>query len=371
MSKESEHQVGYALDESVSGLSSVVNNERLLQEKKELVSRRITLGDQSPWAGGLLRLKVASQTYGNVDYFLQDADAPWIQSNISRDVSLKRGWPNYWSFACRQPFSLETPTTRVDNMRQSLGSPKGLTYLIGPKTTQTIASESNNIKVNQLVKEMLLEEIRWSTKISEWLGNTDGAKKGRLLEEAVLTLNGNLTENLTQLSKWSGLISSPTSFIDSFSKQPPQLVDIVPKSYYWVINNDGKRSELSEGNRLSHNGVVVPKGRALPLEVAARGEVLGFTGLSYLDGVIGLRNKYVPDLTLRLAQIEFNWELDPDPIEAMWEVFNEKKRLRGQEVEKPISDLERIRNYWRGRPTIISHTILGGELNPRITYREV
>ena len=84
-----------------------------------------------------------------------------------------------------------------------------------------------------------------------------------------------------------------------------------------------------------------------------------------------MRDKFVPGLKLKFLEISFNWQLNPNPIEAMWDVFKVKKQLRGQYPQKPTNDFERINAYWMNRPTTISYKILGGDLNPEIRYREL
>lgn len=340
-----------------------------LPENKELLSKSIILGDQSPWAGGLVRMEVIEGLLGSTTYHIQDADTPWKTDGYSR-VLIRRGWSDYWSLANRYPFSFSIPNTRVDNMRQSLGSPDGLAYLIGPKTSATIMSEFNNRSVGLLVNQMLREEAEWATKVAEWMSEPDAIARGKQIQK-LFEEDKSLKDVLSSVMSLSISHSHDTSsFIESFREKPVQLVGAIPINNYWVIDKDGRRRELDTKTVLNNGEVLLPKGKAVPLEISARGDVLGFTGLSYLDGVIGMRDKFVPGLKLKFVEIKFNWQLNPNPLEAMWEAFKVKKQLRGQSPQKPINDFERINAYWMNRPTTISYKILGGDLNPELRYRE-
>lgn len=345
-------------------------NYQIPTENKEIPFNKVVLGDQSPWAGGLLRYKVLKAVANDVEYNFQDADSPWRQDGISY-IKLKRGWVDYWSLANRHPLSFSTPTARMDSIRQSMGSPDGLSYIAGPKTHKTLKSEINNTKLVDLTKEMLMEEATWATKVADWIGNSNGVYKGQQIQEVIKGNSTSIKDILTFVANCDGLSADEIlNFSDKFKFNTSNLTDYLPKNYYWNIDSGGNRHEFVNTNNKSESRNILPKGRALPLEICARGDTLAFTGLSYLDQVIDLRDRYIPSLKLKLLQIHFNWEINPDPIETMWNIFEKKKKGRSQSIDKPINELQDIKDYWSQRPTSVSYSILGGNLNPIITFIE-
>ncbi len=340
-------------------------------EHKELADAVVVLGDQSPCAGGLTRLEAVQGYAGRVEYFIQDADAPWLQDG-DRHVNVKRGWPSYWALANRHPFSLEVPSTAVHNMRDSLRSPRGLSYLSGPRTDITIASGREHQTLAVLLKQMMLEEADWATKVCEYGGYTDGVMRGRGVKDKLEACEVDNPLDLTrQVAGWNGTNGRLGSFLEMNRQESPQLVGVLPDDHYWVVDNNGIRRPYDRRVPLSRGDTLLPKGRALPLEVAVKGAVLGFTNLGYLDDTLELRDRFVPNLPLKTVQIAFDWRVDFDPIEPLWQEFKARKIARGQEVTKPEAELGVIGDYWRRRPTTISHMIMGGEVNPSLTYREL
>ena len=81
-----------------------------------LSGARIILGDQSPWAGGMLRWYAASQALDNeICYFIQDVDVPWVQCG-SPDLRILRGWFSYYSMACKYHWTFCVPEARLLNI---------------------------------------------------------------------------------------------------------------------------------------------------------------------------------------------------------------------------------------------------------------
>lgn len=332
----------------------------------------IILGDQSPWAGGLIRLASVLRNFDSVQYFVQDVDAPWLQDGDNK-VSIKRGWPDYWALATRHPFSPEVKGVAIHSMRDSLHSPRGLSYLAGPRTDHTIVFEANNAQVNEATRQILLEEIGWATRVADWIGNTEGVRRGQAMQEQVERLETHGPGTFAaEIARWQGLNDRMLgSFVDMYKDCAPRLTGQLPDSYYWIVDSEGRRKHYHRRTALNAHETIVPKGIALPLEMSARGWVLGYTALGYLEKVKAVRNKYVPGLRLKTLQITHRWSIEPDPIEVLWEVFEARKQRRGQFVQKPEEQLQAIGNYWRARPTSISTTILGGSVHAEMSYREL
>ncbi|MBI2587557.1 hypothetical protein HYW29_01975 [Candidatus Amesbacteria bacterium] len=316
------------------------------------------LGDQSPWTGGILRYAAvaAEAAPHSVIYCIQDADAPWKQDGIS-DPTIRRGWVNYWSIAVKIPWTWSIPDLNLDNVRQTLGSPHGLLYLAGPDTSSTIRSQTSTPPVVTQTQTMLLTEVKWAEKVGQLTGNSESEYASRTWEEAIRAAS-----TLDDLFTTVGSIHAThiSSMIDMFAQSPPLLIDHLGPSYYWTIDSRGNRQK----SRGQTEGVLVPKGKALPLELCARGLTIGFTGLPYMQELIALRNQKIPDLPLQFLQVSFDWILNTDPITAMLDEFRRKKKARGETVHINPQDVNLIKQYWQGRPTSISHHVLGGELHP-------
>lgn len=341
-------------------------------------------GDQSPWAGGLLRWHVLHDRISQksnglknspVNYFIQDVDTPWKQNGIPR-VEIKRGWADYWNLAVRSPWSLEVPgmtmTDDLHKLAQSVKSPRGLEFLAGPSTTETILSRNQDSTLLEMVKTMLRTEIAWAKNLGEYMGISDSLYKADGWGKVINSSNSirEIAENIASAHDLTGLGST----VGFFEDKGALLVEQCGFKMYWSVDNRGNRTEASATSR----GVLVPKGKILPLEMAAHGLILGFTGLNYLKELVQNRDRYVPSLTLRFTEIKFEWELDTDPLEAIHEAYRLKKRKRdelkgttSQLVELKPEEQEVIRSYWRGRPTSITYDILGGRLNPVIRYYAV
>ena len=155
--------------------------------------------------------------------------------------------------------------------------------------------------------------------------------------------------------------------IDFFSINPPLLVDQLGKQCYWSIDKFGHRYEHSQHS----DGVIVPKGQVLILELCAKGFVLAYTGLGYLDKQVELRNRRVPGLQLNLLQISLAWSLFSEPIPELVNGFAQKKAAQNETVNISAEDVKRIQSYWEGRPTTISHSILGGDLSPSLNWQSL
>lgn len=343
-----------------------------------LTNGSVVFGDQSPWAGGLVRAAATKAILGDtpVIYCMQNADNPWRQEG--NGLKIKEGWPKpfYWNLATRIPNSLEIPemseNSPLEKMRQSIKSPRGMSYLVGNSTHGTIYSHNSNHEVLSLLEKMLGNELDWAARTSEFMGNKNGVERANALKNDLFKTPKSITELTMDLAERSGVHSGTIdNIVESFRREPAAFIGILPDENYWVINKSGERTTYKNTETISRSDTIVPKGKILPIELAQRGLILGYTGLSYLPEVVEIRDEYNLDVPLRLLQVEFNWTLPNDPIQRMWEAFETKKAARGDVVDKPDNALEAVKAYWAQRPTTLSHLVLGGELNPKLTYREI
>ena len=315
------------------------------------------LGDQSPWAGGLLRASVvASELNGNIKYFLQDLDTPWFET--SERVKIKQGWNNYWSLACRYPWSFCVPGQAINDILNTTRSPRGLGYLIGPRTNSTIYSHNTDRTIGQMLQDLLTREISWADQILTW------AEKQ---SESVIDLPEynirELSEYFANLSK----VGTVKGFFDFFQSSPPLTYSELPESEFWHCNTSGLRYSQSGPSTFP-----VPKAKALILEIAARGWILGCTHIPYLEKVLELKKQYLPGLPLRLLQITFDWRPAlNNPMFAILRAHNKKRKSRKKPLWENIGpEFDEIESYWRKRPSSISYHMLGGELGPRFELLE-
>jgi len=332
----------------------------------------LLLGDQSPWGGGLLRWLVAKEQFPQEEilYFVQDADMPWLPGGDR--VSICKGWKTkYWSLATRIPWSSDTPEDRFsESFVGTLKMPKGLQYLVGPRTSYIIANERARNMANLFVKEMLETEINWARNLRELSGKEQ--------PQIMPAISGDVYKATRQLADCHNLSDEIHSLVKHFTDNPVRLASVLPEEYYWRITDDYRRINATE----TKNGILVPKGKILPLEYATRGWTLGCTGLSYLFEVLKVRDLFIPNLKVKILKISFNWQLDENPFDLLAEVYKKRKleqaQKRGTEYKDELSEISRrsrvtkiISDYWSGRPTSLSYLILGGNLNPSFEYLEV
>lgn len=310
---------------------------------------KIILGDQSIWNGGYSRYEYMVSRGYDVRYLAQDADVPWVAN--SNNISLKEGWPHHYSLALRMPFALEVPSADMNDVRNSLKIPKGLCYLSGPSTNSTIFSEDENGKVVDLLVKMLGRGVQWAKGIGEWIGNTESDYRASYVESAVNNIDS-IAQAYLCISQLHNL-PKPESLINFFQENPVRLMKELGTSNYWGINSSGHRGQVSDKNL-----VVVPRGNALLLEFSALGYTTGFTKVPYLSDVIDLRNERVPGLSIKTAQISFNIDLSPNPIEKMTNEYATRKANRQQFYSLDGKAITTIGEYWSQRDTSISSFIL-------------
>ncbi|KKU03195.1 MAG: hypothetical protein UX99_C0003G0034 [Candidatus Amesbacteria bacterium GW2011_GWB1_47_26] len=324
---------------------------------------RIILGDQSPWTGGWLRMQAVAAAGLPYIYLVQDADAPWKQ-NGSSTPSTKNGWTDYWSLASKNPWSPSVPGVEIGNVRSFHKAPSGLSHLTGPNTSQTIHSERQNYHLASLVKDLLIREANWARTVGAILGIAkESDYRANQWIDALQSCH--TIDDIYRSMGHAHGIDRHQSLVDFFSNNPPLLINELGKHRYWSIDNRGHRHEYSR----HPDGVVVPKGKALVLELCAQGFVLAYTGLGYLDKQIELRDQYVPGLMLKLLQISFVWSLSPEPLPQLVNEFAQSKLAKHQTVDIRWEEVEGAQRYWAGRPTTISQSILGGDLNPLLNYQ--
>jgi hypothetical protein len=317
-----------------------------------LAHQTLVLGDQAPWAGGLLRAWVARTALQiHPDYYLQDLDTPWCAT--SERLAIKNGWNHYWSLACRYPWSFSVPGASVNDVLNTTQSPHGLAYLVGPKTDTTIYSQNACPLLGRLVPALLQREVTWAGRIAQWSGLTPPqdlcwpAENIRRLAHACAEIVG---------------IESVQSFFELFRASPPWLYAHLPDHLFWHVTPTGTRLHA-----YAPRAFPVPRGRTLILEIAARGWVLGCTHLPYVQDVLHLRDHYLPGLIIRLLLIAFDWDIaDYNPMHTVLAVHNHQRKRRGKlPLDGSTAALAAIEAYWRKRPSSISYHILGGRLNPR------
>src|SRR3989344_543254 len=139
--------------------------------------------------------------------------------------------------------------------------------------------------------------------------------------------------------------------------------------YLWTLN-DGFRWPGT-----SAKGVVVPKGRALPIEFALRGWELGCTSMPYIEETLKIRNAYFKGVPIKLVRIAFDWDVPARIMPTFLERYEKRKRNRAgrtgrafnpEEITKAKQLCDQAENYWRRRPSVLAYLLLGGELNPTI-----
>lgn len=321
-----------------------------MEEKKVDQNEVICMGDQSPWAGGMLRLYAMRKHTSNLKYFFHDGDAPWVFSSLP-EPRVEQGWPksSYFSLATRHPWSLVTPDISLHGPRASLKSPKGLSRLVGRGTQSMIYGMNSSPQLIKLICDFLNEEKEWADRLGDCLGVKNDYELPKC--ETVLDLAENLNRTDIPIQ----------SFVDLFRYRQPLIKEDLPERYFWEIDfEEGTRKPCRELNGKD----VIPKGVALPLEIAARGWALGCTHIGYLENVLTLRDRYLPGLPVKIYHISFDWELESDPVEFLLETFRERKRCRKQKTPDFGDAGEKISSYWRNRPTSVSADILGGNLRP-------
>lgn len=320
-----------------------------MSEKKVHQDEVICMGDQSPWAGGLLRLAAMREHTSNLLYYFHDGDAPWVIGN-SPEPRIAKGFPknSYFSLATRHPWSMVTPDVSLEAPRTSLKTPMGLSRLVGGYTQRMIFGMRKSPQLVQLVSELLSEELRWAENLSDWLGMHNRYDMPECDDVLDIAEAFNQTDIPVR------------SFVELFRDSEPLVKKYLPPSYFWEI-------DLKKGTRKpchSFDKPVMPKGKAVPLEIAARGWSLGCTHLGYLKPVLDLRDRFCPGLPIKIYHINFDWKVKIDPIEYLLETFRAKKRKRNQSVPEFNGEEEKIRSYWRNRPTSASFSVLEGDLRP-------
>lgn len=322
---------------------------------------KVILGDQSPWTGGWLRMQAVAAASLPYTYLVQDADAPWKQNGTTISVSTKNRWTDYWSLASKYPFTPSAPGVEIGNVRNLYKAPNGLSYLVGPNTSKTIHSERHDHQIAKLVKNLLIHEANWAKTVGKVLGIA--SESDYRADQWIDTLTGcHAIDDIYHSVGQTHGIDRYQGFVDFFSNNPPLLTDALGRQRYWSIDKQGHRHEYSQ----RPDGVIVPKGQVLVLELSAMGFVLAYTGLQYLDKQIQLRNQLVPGLELNLLQVTFAWSLFPNPLTQLVNEFAQRKAARNETVNVTDEDIRSIQDYWEGRPTSISQSILGGVLNPSL-----
>lgn len=320
---------------------------------------KIELGDQSPWCGGLTRLAVLREAAYEPLYLFHDTDTPWRVGG--RKPAICRGWVDYWSLATRHPWSPEIPGFSLPALLGTLHAPRGLSFLSGPPTWETIYSMRRDQTVIRLTLDILREEWDWATRLAEMAGRTvPSFPFSRALPVEV----GEIVREFAE-----GQMTS--SVLEFFRDHPTELRNCLPPEWFWYLDSTGCKYRHSELNcrGLSRDAcTLVPKGPALMLEDLARGVLPACTGMAYLDEVVKLRDQYIPGLAVRVLFVKFDWCSASMPLNLLAEAFTSRKReraaARGEEFVSFSFDYAPLEEYWRGRPTSISHLLLGGELNP-------
>lgn len=341
---------------------------------------RVMCGDQSPLNGGLLRAALLAQADPSLDiiYCFHDTDAPWLQTGGSPRI-VQGGWPDYWALAARIPYSPDIPGLvggdAWQRLRDSLNIPSGIVYLAGPQTNETIASMDACPVTGELMRRVHGIEAEWAYALNNMLGRSPGML-GPLparLSEVPGAIRNRFARDYARIE-----ITRSTEF---WREHPVRFHETVPPKYYWRLDERNCRYAW-DGRNLSRGHYLVPRAHIRSLEEAAHGIADCFTAIPYLNEVVKLRNLYVPGLSLPHIQMTITCSLPLDPLEAMKDVFKAKKRDRIERKrrggrpdydelipELPGEEAAAIWTYWRGRPTSISHEILGGTLTATLAHR--
>lgn len=323
--------------------------------------KEIFLADQCPWAGGLMRFNAVinnpQYSTGKVQYLFQDADYPWIvDGGLPRTVSNK--WPEYWALCWRYPWTLSCPDVSLSHAITVLKSPTGIDLLHGyrsPKVIYKIGESDTGI--TDFIRAGFEKETRWMASLCQILAH-------QIIPARVPTEFGvrGISAFFSEMLEIPETLRPKMGLVEYFRNDPPKLWGQIPNENFWGIDKTGSRNEVWSFDSL--DGVtIVPKGAALVLEIAARNLWLGVTKLGYLTDSLKLRDWRIPGLKIKILQIEFDWKPQVDPIGAQVQEY--LKVRRKTLIEPPEPDLlDKIRSYWSGRPTPLSYSILGGELNP-------
>ncbi len=318
-------------------------------------------GNQAPLEAGLLRWKVLKEKSGEVRYFVQDADCPWkntgagkvdFQKNVEAGnyLSLMEYFP--WSFGVTEKLRRDT---RIQSISQTLKMPPScMLWLAGPKSHRILYHEHKSRYLIEKLEFLVRTEIEWLKRLASYLG----------IKAQEIEINfevKSVVEIYKQVAEMLGLEGEINSLVEMFAKEPPISLEVLSKEEFWEIKEEGRFPLQSKENFK----IAVPRGMSLLIEFALRGFITGFGHLPYLNRVKALKDKYFPELKIKLVKVKFNWELNVDPIEVLLEVYKEKKKKRGQTpFELTEEEKETIRNFWKTHPTPLAYIILGGELNP-------
>ncbi len=331
---------------------------------------KILLGDQSPFAGGLVRYLVVLKEFAGAEiiYNIHDTDAPWVANGQS--LSICKGWKtNYWSTASRVAWSWDIPPAErthwtpadanlLNSLMTSMNMPNGLLYLAGPQTNLTLSGIHQNVSgalFTDLSATMLKNELAWLNSLRQKLGLSEKSYIATQPEHWIQTMTGTETP------------ISTTS--ETFRKEPVSLIGRIPALYYWKMSRDGTR-ETWDGKSIDSSDLLVPKAHALPLEDAYHGHTLACTGMPYLSEVMKLRDLYCPKVKIKILWIRFDWQPPVDPaIIIAQEYIAERKLKRNKDIVIPEYMIESVRKYWSQRPTALGYQLLGGELNPSFELR--
>ncbi len=328
---------------------------------KKGAEKMISLGDQSPWLGGLLRSKVLNEIGEKTNYFLADTDCPYIKNGSSGILS---GWPSYVSVAVRCPWTLDVPgidKNLAGVIANCLGLkfPPGMQYLAKNTNQSALCFLDKDPKLINLLRKMLDTEVSWVIKTFPDLVKTQ------------VNLNfESIREFVGQLNEMLGIKSPVKSLTDFFGGNPLKLRGVFPSEYFWKIQRFGRT--LATGDQ---PGIIVPRGKIMILELLAQGYELGCTNLPYIGETVKLRDKFMPGFPIKLVRVNFNWVLPngADPIKEIAERFlsQRKKKISPSDLEaleKKVNKLSNsVQQYWKSRPSVISYLMLGGDLSANIT----
>lgn len=320
-----------------------------------LAQRPVVLGDQSPWAGGLLRAQALQQHGIAARYFWQDLDAPWVET--AEKPAICHSWPPYWSLACRYPFSASMPDWQCADILNLSGSPAGLGWLSGPHQQLSLAAVAQQARhpALSLLQKLLQAELDWAQQLAQW--------RATPYDKISLPPHSTLWQLVQSLCHASGVAVAP--FSQLFAAEKPLLYHDLPAECFWHLDADGKRHPAP-----CAGSYPVPRALALVLECAARGWVLACTRLPYLDQVLALRQRHLPGLKIALLHVEFDWQAGP-LLPLVFETCRQRRQRRGRSWQAPtLEQSAHLDAWWRQRPSSLSLQVLGGRLTSQIRYQE-
>ncbi|MEM4188629.1 MAG: hypothetical protein QXN56_05705 [Candidatus Hadarchaeum sp.] len=252
--------------------------------------RKINLGDQSPWARGLLRALALKKAGLDFVYFIHDLDMPWLNVG-SHEVKIVRTnkWPSYCSIK-----SIRVGSYPSSLNLEKLSPPSSFAYLSGGRSPETIRSISSSSKVIKLFKEMLEEEISFYERLAD--KDLSGLRE-------ILNQSPDIINFAKRIGAQLGIEVMTIS--DFFSVSEHQGFSLDP-SEMWAIDDNFRRYSAESVKNIKL-AFCIPKGKALPRVLSDMGYDVAATNLPYGGHQVSIT-------------FEWNWSLPLD-LDEFWQRY--------------------------------------------------